>query len=72
MSDMELLKQCIDQLDGIHVPVKQLSEIAVPIYNVSVALKQLREVVLNRSKEKQEEKVEPEDVPNEEEPETEQ
>ena len=60
MSDIEVLKLVIDQLDEISVPIKYKEQIAVPLADANNALKQLFNAVIKAAEEKQEaEKKEP-------------
>lgn len=54
MSDIEVLKLVIDQLDRIQVPVQYTQQIAVPLDDANKALKQLFNAVIKAAEEKQE------------------
>ena len=54
MSDIEVLKLVIDQLDRIQVPVLYKQQIMDPLDNANRILKQLYDAVIKAAEEKQE------------------
>lgn len=61
MTDIELLRDVIETLDGISVPVKYDDQIAAPIKDANNKLKALYNFVYKKIKEEQEAKEKPEE-----------
>ncbi len=55
MTDMEIIKNSIDALSAINVPVAFLETIGVPIYQVRKNLQLLYDAVIQNSQKKKEE-----------------
>ena len=63
MSDIEVLGNSIAQLDGISVPVALTEQVAIPIAQVSSALKSLHNAIVEAAK-KRDQVVRETEIPN--------
>lgn len=63
MSDLEVLRNSIAQLDGISVPVALTEQVAIPIAQVSSALKSLHNAIVEAAK-KRDQVVKETEIPN--------